>query len=82
MPNTLIAGGNPLRRYIATAVESDPRGRMVFVSFPEPFLHGQERFHRRWSREYAERLIYDDLRSLEHVREVSLLDAEHQLTVS
>ena len=45
-----------------------------FGGFPEPYLRGEERFHRRWQREHSSRVIYEDLRDLENVREVSLLD--------
>ena len=45
-----------------------------FGGFPEPFLKAQDRFHRRWRREHSARVIHDDLRDLEHVREVSMLD--------
>ena len=45
-----------------------------FGGFPEPFLRGDERFHRRWTRERSARVVHEDLRDLEHVREVSRLD--------
>jgi predicted AAA+ superfamily ATPase len=45
-----------------------------FGGFPEPFFKGEERFHRRWMREHSSRVIYEDLRDLENVREVSMLD--------
>ena len=45
-----------------------------FGGFPEPFLRGDERFHRRWLREHAARVVHEDLRDLEQVREVSRLD--------
>lgn len=45
-----------------------------FGGFPEPFLRGDERFHRRWSRERSARVVHEDLRDLEQVREVSRLD--------
>ena len=45
-----------------------------FGGFPEPFLRGEARFHRRWLREQAARVIHEDLRDLENVREVSMLD--------
>ena len=45
-----------------------------FGGFPEPFVKGDERFHRRWLREHADRVIHEDLRDLEHVREVSMLE--------
>lgn len=45
-----------------------------FGGFPEPFVKGEERFHRRWLREVSARIIHDDLRDLERVREVSQLE--------
>ena len=45
-----------------------------FGGFPEPFLRGEERFHRRWLREHSARVVHEDVRDLEQVREVSRLD--------
>ncbi len=45
-----------------------------FGGFPEPLLKGQEQFHRRWLREQSARIIHEDLRDLENVREVSRLE--------
>lgn len=45
-----------------------------YSGFPEPFLIRDERECRRWSREYRTRLIYEDLNSLENVRDVALLE--------
>ena len=45
-----------------------------FGGFPEPFVKGQERFHRRWLREVSARILHDDLRDLERVREVTQLE--------
>ncbi len=45
-----------------------------FGGFPEPFLRSETRFHRRWLREQSARVIYEDLRDLENVREASMLD--------
>lgn len=47
---------------------------LQFGGFPEPFFKGDDRFHRRWLRENSARIIYGDLRDLENVREVSLLE--------
>lgn len=47
---------------------------LQFGGFPEPFLRGEARFHRRWLREHSARILYDDLRDLENVREVSALE--------
>lgn len=45
-----------------------------FGGFPEPFLRGEERFWRRWQRERIHRVVYDDIRDLERVKELSLLE--------
>lgn len=45
-----------------------------FGGFPEPFLKANARFHRRWMREHSARVVHEDLRDLENVREVSLLE--------
>jgi len=45
-----------------------------FGGFPEPCLRGEERFWRRWQRERLQRVIYDDIRDLENIKEISLLE--------
>jgi len=45
-----------------------------FGGFPEPLLRGETRFWRRWQRNRQQRIIYDDIRDLENVRELSLLE--------
>ncbi|MEM9158631.1 MAG: ATP-binding protein [Verrucomicrobiota bacterium] len=45
-----------------------------FGGFPEPLLKADTRFHRRWLREYTSRVVYDDLRALESVRDVSKIE--------
>lgn len=45
-----------------------------FGGFPEPLLRGDERFWRRWQRNRSQRVIYDDIRDLENVREIGLLE--------
>lgn len=42
--------------------------------FPEPFFSGSEVEAKRWSREYRQRLIRDDLTSLEQVKDVGQLE--------
>jgi len=42
--------------------------------FPEPLFNGTERFRRRWGRERSARVIYEDLRDLEQVKEISKLE--------
>jgi hypothetical protein len=45
-----------------------------FGGFPEPCLRGEERFWKRWHRERRQRIIYEDIRDLENIREISLLE--------
>lgn len=48
--------------------------------FPEPFLDGDEREARRWRRERFDRVLKEDIRDLESIRHISLLDLFiHQL---
>jgi len=49
-------------------------GLLRFGGFPEPFCRGSERHWRRWQRERLDRVVRDDLRDLERVREVSLVE--------
>ena len=44
-----------------------------FGGFPEPFFRASDRHWRRWSRERVDRVVRDDVRDLERVREVSLI---------
>ncbi|MFM7290630.1 MAG: ATP-binding protein [Planctomycetia bacterium] len=53
---------------------ADVTDLLRFGGFPEPFVKGQERFHRRWLREVSARILHDDLRDLERVREVTQLE--------
>ena len=45
-----------------------------FGGFPEPLFKENERFHRRWLREYSDRVVHDELDGLERVREVTMLE--------
>lgn len=47
---------------------------LKFGGFPEPALRGDERFWRRWQRERLQRVIYEDIRDLENIKEISLLE--------
>ena len=46
---------------------------LEFGGFPEPFLRQDKRFLRRWQRERTGRVVNEDLRDLERVREISLI---------
>ncbi len=47
---------------------------LTFGGFPEPLFSGSQRQWKRWQSERNKRVIYEDLRDLENVREVSLID--------
>ncbi len=47
---------------------------MTVGGFPEPFLDGDARAARRWRRERFDRIVKEDIRDLESVRHISLLD--------
>ena len=46
---------------------------MTVGGFPEPFLDGDERAARRWRRERFDRVLREDIRDLESVRNIQLL---------
>lgn len=46
---------------------------MTVGGFPEPFLDGDEREARRWRRERFDRVIREDIRDLELVRNITLI---------
>jgi hypothetical protein len=52
----------------------DFRRLLKFGGFPEPCLKGEERFWRRWQKERTHRVIYEDIRDLENVKDISLLE--------
>jgi predicted AAA+ superfamily ATPase len=45
-----------------------------FGGFPEPYFRRNETEHRLWQRDRLARVVREDLRDLEHVREISLLE--------
>ena len=49
------------------------RRLMTVGGFPEPFLGGDERAARRWRRERFDRVIREDIRDLESIRNIQLL---------
>lgn len=50
------------------------RSLLTLGGFPEPFLGGSEREARRWSNEYRNRLIREDLTSLEQVQDLGSIE--------
>lgn len=55
-----------------TAAEAFRR-LMTVGGFPEPFMEGDERFARRWRRERFDRVIREDVRDIEHIKNIQLL---------
>lgn len=53
---------------------SDIKNLMKYGGFPEPFLKAEDRFHRLWQKERLEKLIKEDVRDLENIRDLSLID--------
>jgi uncharacterized protein len=47
---------------------------LALGGFPEPFLSGSERFARRWSLAYRERLVREEVASLESVSDLGRLE--------
>jgi len=50
------------------------RDLLEYGGFPEPFKKSDKRFWRRWSRERIDRVINEDLRDLENVQDLSLIE--------
>ena len=53
---------------------SDLEYLLRFGGFPEPFFLGSEKNQRRWQLERNRRVVYDDLRSLENVKEITTIE--------
>lgn len=47
---------------------------LTLGGFPEPFFSGKESQARRWRNEYADRLIREDIRDMQNIRDLSLLE--------
>ncbi len=58
----------------ATGRRSELEALLRFGGFPEPLLAADETEHRLWQRERLSRVVRDDLRDLERVREISLVE--------
>ena len=63
-----------LREFNADPSKNDVQRLLKFGGFPEPFLRAEEKFWRRWQRERLQRVIYEDIRDLENIKEISLLE--------
>ena len=63
-----------LRELNAASSQSDLEALLKFGGFPEPLFSQNEAEHRIWRRDRISRVVREDLRDLEHVREISLIE--------
>ena len=63
-----------LRELDATAPASFIEPLLRFGGFPEPLLAATDQKHRRWQKDHLDRIIQEDLRDLEKIREISLME--------
>ena len=59
---------------IAGLVSSPLENLLKFGGFPEPLLKASEDFHRRWARERLQRVVYQDVRDLNNLRDIGLME--------
>lgn len=53
---------------------ADLKHLLKFGGFPEPHLRGSDVELKRWHRQRADRVIYSDIRDLERVKEITLIE--------
>jgi predicted AAA+ superfamily ATPase len=63
-----------LRELNKRPARSDLEALLKFGGFPEPLFSQNEAAHRIWHRDRISRVVREDLRDLEHVREISLIE--------
>jgi uncharacterized protein len=63
-----------LRELNRRPARSDLVALLKFGGFPEPLFAQNEAEHRIWHRDRISRVVREDLRDLEHVREISLIE--------
>ncbi len=63
-----------LRELRRSPSRADLEALLKFGGFPEPLFARNEAEHRIWKRDRISRVVREDLRDLEHVREISLIE--------
>lgn len=58
---------------IGGTTQGDLEDLLALGGFPEPFLSGSEKEARRWSKDYRARLVTEDLKDLEQVKDIALV---------
>ncbi|MCX5816029.1 MAG: ATP-binding protein [Proteobacteria bacterium] len=61
---------NYARKVDNAGLESHLANLLTFGGFPEPFLKGSPRFHRRWQGEYKTLLAKEDIRDLSRIADI------------
>lgn len=56
------------------ATSSDLEHLLKFGGFPEPFLKSSDKTLRRWHNQRTSRIVSDDIRELEYIKEISLIE--------
>jgi predicted AAA+ superfamily ATPase len=57
-----------------TPSNQDLQDLLTYSGFPEPFFEKDKTFLRRWQKERVQKVVYEDLRDLETVKEISLIE--------
>lgn len=63
-----------LREMSRKPTRADLKALLQFGGFPEPLFAQSEAEHRIWQRDRISRVVREDLRDLEHVKEISLVE--------
>lgn len=63
-----------LHPFSITEAQCDLMDLLKFSGFPEPLFAGSEKIWRKWQGERIQKIIHDDINSLEKIKEISLLD--------
>jgi predicted AAA+ superfamily ATPase len=58
------------KKFQASSLES----LLKFGGFPEPYIKQSDVFYRRWKKERVQKLVYEDLRDLDTIKELSLIE--------
>jgi len=58
------------RKVDCVGIEDHLANLLAFGGFPEPFLKGSPRFHRRWQNEYKTLLTKEDIRDLSRITDI------------
>jgi hypothetical protein len=65
---------HPLSVAELSASQKDFASLLALGGFPEPFLGGSARLAKRWSNEYRERLVREDIAALENIQSLGTLE--------